>query len=398
MIKRKIHILFYIILAAFVFISAAFITGHSGVQYNLKVVLTVHGDAHQDDPVYISGNFNNWLPGKEQYQCKKINGVYQVDIKGLLEDVYEFKFTRGSWSSVAATKAGADVGNTIIKLRSDTTIYCTVEAWKDDFDHPEKVHTASENVFIVNNVFYIPQLNTHKRVSVYLPPNYAKSKTRYPVLYLQDGQNIFDDFTASFGEWKVDEILDSMIKKGRKPAIVVAVENGPERLQEYNPFDFEKFGEGKGDEYVDFLIETLKPYIDSTFRTMPDKKNTIIAGSSMGGLISYYAMLKHPDIFGKAGVFSPAFWTAEAIKPMTDSLGSKVKGKLFFYIGEQEGKKYMDDMLDVVERLGKRSSTMIYTAVDPDGIHNEAAWSKWFGEFYNWITADGYNYIIKTKD
>ncbi len=114
------------------------------------------------------------------------------------------------------------------------------------------------------------------------------------------------------------------------------------------------FGEGEGDQYVDFIVKTLKPFIDKKYRTLSSKENTIIAGSSMGGLISYYAMLKAPGIFGNAGVFSPAFWTAPAIKTLTDSLASKLNGKFFFYMGEKEGETYIKDMKEIQEILGEK--------------------------------------------
>ena len=118
----------------------------------------------------------------------------------------------------------------------------------------------------------------------------------------------------------------------------------------------------------------------------------------MGGLISYYAALKYPDVFGKAGVFSPAFWTAPQIKSLTDSVAKKINAKFFFYMGENEGGTYVEDMKDVAERLGSNSNTMIYSVIDAEGNHNEKAWRKWFAEFYKWIMADGFNYVIKLEE
>ena len=208
---------------------------------------------------------------------------------------------------------------------------------------------------------------------------------------MQDGQNIFDDQTAAFGEWGVDESLDSLIKKGIPACIVVGIANGANRMSEYNPYTFRNYGKGTGNEYVDFLAKTLKPFIDNHYRTLTTKENTIIAGSSMGGLISYYALLKYPKIFGKAGVFSPAFWTASGIKKLTDSLKRKINNKLFFYIGKLEGEKYVSDMNEIIQKLGKHSNAKIYSVIDPLGMHNEKAWSKWFPTFYTWIMADRVN-------
>ena len=117
----------------------------------------------------------------------------------------------------------------------------------------------------------------------------------------------------------------------------------------------------------------------------------------MGALVSYYAMLKQPDVFGKAGIFSPTFWAAPGIKFLTDSVASKISGKFFFYIGGREGKSFVSNMQEIQELLGEKSSAQIYSVVDAKGKHNEKAWRKWFPEFYNWIMADGFNYIIKTE-
>ena len=154
----------------------------------------------------------------------------------------------------------------------------------------------------------------------------------------------------------------------------------------------------EGKAYIDFLVHTLKPFIDKRYRTLPDRGNTIIAGSSMGALISYYAMLIQPDVFGKGGIFSPSFWTNPSIGEFTDSLAQKLNSKFFFYAGEKESNSMIDDMQAVQDVLGAESSSMIYSVIDPDSKHNEKAWRKWFAEFYTWIMADGFNSLLKIKD
>lgn len=121
---------------------------------------------------------------------------------------------------------------------------------------------------------------------------------------MQDGQNLFDDATSYAGEWGIDEHLDSLFSSGKKEAIIVGIDNGlSKRMTEYNPYSFQQFGKGEGNEYVDFLVKNLKPFIDKKYRTLKNKQNTFIAGSSMGGLISLYAALKYPKIFVGAGIF-----------------------------------------------------------------------------------------------
>lgn len=158
-----------------------------------------------------------------------------------------------------------------------------------------------------------------RKVSVWLPPGYDAAQGRYGVLYMHDGQNLFDPATAPFGEWGVDEVLSGMIQRGEvPPTIVVGVWNTQKRLGEYLPnglFDAlreptrsglagENVYPAQGDGYVAFLADELKPFIDKTYRTRPDRKSTTVMGSSMGGLISFYAGLKRPDVFGQAGCVS----------------------------------------------------------------------------------------------
>ena len=258
-----------------------------------------------------------------------------------------------------------------------------------------QVHTASKQVHVMDTAFFMPQLNRTRRIWIYLPEDYEKNKKQYPVLYMQDGQNIFDAATAASEEWNVDECLDSLINAGRQACVVVGIDSDPKRVNEYNPFASPDFGEG--DRYLDFISQTLKPFIDSHYRTLPSKENTIIAGSSMGGLISYYAMIKQSQVFGKAGIFSPLFSVAPQIKLLTDSLAAKISGKFFFYMGAKEGDENISNMTGIEEMLGERSAAMIYSVIDEDGMHNEAAWRKWFPEFYCWIMAEGFNYVIKAE-
>lgn len=126
-------------------------------------------------------------------------------------------------------------------------------------------------------------------------------------------------------------------------------------MNEYNPYRYQKFGKGEGHEYVDFLVRELKPYIDKHYHTLPDKKHTYIAGSSMGGLISLYAVLKYPGKFGGAGIFSPAFWTASGIDSMVLSHAKRMNSRLFFYAGAKEGKTVLPDMNRIAGEIRKPS-------------------------------------------
>jgi predicted alpha/beta superfamily hydrolase len=180
----------------------------------------------------------------------------------------------------------------------------------------------------------VPQLKTTRKIWLYLPRDYETSTKKYPVIYMHDAQNLFDAKTSFSGEWNVDEKLDSL----HAQVIVVGIENGGEkRIDELTPYKNEKYGGGETDKYLEFIITALKPEIDKKYRTKTNAKNTTIMGSSLGGLTSYYAVLKHPEVFGKAGVFSPAFWiNRNEINDLTTN-SPKIKAKFYFLCGDSEG-------------------------------------------------------------
>ncbi len=351
---------------------------------------------------YMASNVNGWNPEDENFKFKKDkDGTNYLICYFEKRTMLEFKFTRGSWERVECSKSGLDIENR--KIRTDTAKLSVnyISGWKTMASSPVKKHTASVNVKILDTAFFIPQLNRFRRIWVYLPQDYSVSRKRYPVIYMQDGQNIFDDFTSGYGEWGVDECLDSMIAKGKPACIIVAVANSEKRMNEYNPYLFtlkdsvssETFLP-EGDAYAAFLGNTLKPFVDKHYRTIKSKENTIIAGSSLGGLISMYTMLKYPEIFGKAGIFSPAFWVAPGINALADSVKSSMGSRIFFYIGRKEGSRHVHNLEQMADLLAEKSDAKIYSVIDENGEHNEAAWRKWFPEFYQWILSDGYQYTI----
>jgi len=375
-------------------------------QFTLRIEIAVTPSAHKNDGVFVAGNFNKWNPGDSAYHFFYENNKLVLEIKNLQANTYQFKFTRGNWKKVESTSKGIDVANKQVQLSADTTLQYEIAGWKDDYRIEQK-HTTTANVHILDTAFFMPQLSRTRRIWIYLPQGYKETKKHYPVMYLQDGQALFDEITSAYGdEWGVDECLDSLIAKGKAACIVVGIDNSSTtRMNEYNPYGFtwkdstnSRYFAPEGDQYIEFLTQTLKPFIDKKYRTLPAKENTIIAGSSMGGLIAYYAALKYPGVFGKAGIFSPSFWTAPQIKLFTDSAGNNVSGKFFFYAGEKESESMVTDMNEVAEKLGSISDAMIYSVIDAEGKHNEKAWRKWFAEFYVWMMADGYNNVIKLTD
>lgn len=267
--------------------------------------------------------------------------------------------------------------------------YSQVVDTESKLQHPKS--TASKNVKILSNEFHFKSLGVKRRVWIYLPNGYENSSKRYKVLYMHDGQNLFDATTSPFGEWGVDEALDTL----NKNIIVVGIDNGSsERLSEYSAFDFKVNADeknvwdvkAKGARYLNDIVNDLMPYVENTYRVKRGKQNTYIAGSSMGGLISYYALFLYPDKFSKAGVFSPSFWVSkDRYVEMTQNHQNKL-GDIYMIAGDLEGRSYISDMYDISKIIQlKKLCKNIYVEEVKNARHNEKFWGSKFPEFIAWL-------------
>ena len=252
-------------------LSTLFIYCFSFCQHKVNFVFT-HLPPYEElkDGIFVAGSFNGWNPGKQKFQIQQIGNKRGITIE-LPKGMHEFKFTRGSWDLVESHNNGMATENRVINVQSDTTIEVTIEHWADHFPKKPRASTASRNVHVIDTAFYMPQLKTHRRIWIYLPASYAGSKKKYPVLYMHDGQNIFDEAASGFGEWGVDEAMDTLGNHYGEMIVVGIDHAGVKRINEYSPYDMERYGKGEGDLYVDFLAKTLKPFIDKHYRT---KKKT----------------------------------------------------------------------------------------------------------------------------
>jgi metallo-beta-lactamase class B len=217
---------------------------------------------------------------------------------------------------------------------------------------------------------------------------------------MQDGQNLFDEYFSFGKEWQVDETLNKLFDNfGDDGCIVVGIDNGgATRTPEYTPYVNAKYGGGEGDKYVNFIINTLKPYIDSKYRTKPQREHTGIGGSSLGGLISFYGAIKHQEVFSRALVFSPSFWWSPSIYQLLKDEGKQKPMKIFLMAGGAEEpdddvvfktKKMYDDLLD--EGF---STNEVFFATHEDGNHSEWYWAREFGPAYAWLWTN----LVKTEN
>jgi metallo-beta-lactamase class B len=353
----------------------------------------------QTDTLFVAGSFNGWNPHATQYALRKnSDGTYQVAMPAGLREV-EYKFTRGSWETVEIDDKNQAVANRKADLSTAKEVHHRVLGWNDRSGavSAPRSHTATPQVHTLATSFAMPQLDRQRRVLIYLPADYARQPNRrYPVLYLHDGQNVFDAATSFSGEWGVDETLDKLRQTGQDAtgSIVVSIDNGNEfRSDEYIPWHSAALKDqphqgGQGSAYVDFLAKTLKPYVDANYRTQPDAAHTGVAGSSLGGLISVYAALKYPKVFGKIGVFSPAFWVCnDSLKAFAKTHPAAPTARFYFVCGPKESETMLPLMTqwrDELRREGVPAANLSLHA-PADGEHREWFWRREFPAAYQFL-------------
>lgn len=242
---------------------------------------------------------------------------------------------------------------------------------------------------IIEENYEMPQLGRKRRISALLPADYETSKKYYPVLYLHDGQNLFDD-QAPYGNWAIDRSLAHLKAQGFRDVIVIAIDHGEkDRLSEYSPFPNERYGEGQGIAYLQFIKKTLKPYVDKKFRVLTDRENTGIGGSSMGGLISLFAGMAQPKVFSKMMVFSPSLWIAPKIFKLATNFQPTIPTQLYLYAGAKESKNHLPNVEKMNEVLTKRNfSSEVFDmnlVINPNGTHSEHFWKEEFSVALKWL-------------
>ncbi len=385
--KTKITVLFIFLLLVTWHIKAGNVT---------IIVTSIPANTPVGDHIYIAGNFTGWEPGNPNF-ILSTNSLSQLQIVIEGTGTLEFKFTRGGWDTVEGNANGGFLPNRTFTIGSSDTLGLTILSWEDTGG---TTHTAAENVTVMDENFAMPQFNRTRRIWLFLPADYATSGKSYPVLYMHDGQNLFDIATSFAGEWEVDESLNTFFNDGKEVPIVVGVDNGGgDRIDEYTPWANPGYGGGDGDKYAQFIVETLKPYIDGNYRTKPERESTGVMGSSLGGLISFYIAVKYQDVFSKAGVFSPSFWFSDSCYSFAKTTGRKFPMQFYIMGGNNESGglvQEMENMIDTLYAAGF-SEEEIKLKIVPGGQHNEYLWRTQFPAAYEWLFLNPSSGIFDNK-
>jgi predicted alpha/beta superfamily hydrolase len=226
-----------------------------------------------------------------------------------------------------------------------------------------------------------PSPDVTRTVVVHLPGAYDEEVRRYPVIYMQDGQNLFDDSTSFAGSWSLGEELVSASRLGADAIIVGIHHASAHRVNEYSPFVDERVGGGDAAAYATWVCDVLRPAINDRFRTLPAREQTGVAGSSMGGLFSLYAIFARSDVFGFAAVMSPSLWFASGA--IFDWVHNQpfVDARIYLDVGAREGERTLANarrLRDMLMAKGYLPGQRLRWVEDASGVHHESAWGRRF--------------------
>ena len=250
-------------------------------------------------------------------------------------------------------------------------------------------HTASKNVQILTDTILIDYLGSKRTIALYLPDNYDLDSVSYPVIYFLDGQSLFDQKIQEGMEWELDEVLDSISRIGGEKSVVVGINSSDDRLREYKPFPSDRWYSHKnvsGDQHAEWIVQSLKPWIDNRYRTKTSMNSTIIGGASLGGLMSYYMLMKYSETFGSAIVLSPSFWVNEDVYELHKDNKNLFSQKIYFDAGELE--------TPTVQSIEKMQDLLIMYGMPKENLkldieiglgHWHMTWRKGFKKAYPWI-------------
>lgn len=364
--------------------------------YQVRIKIRNTCESFVGEPLYLAGSFNNWDP-VHLY----VGAIPQVDqellfsLEGLEEGDLELKLSRGNWQTLTSSSAGHLVAPQLISIPEDSSVSILIEAWRDQFPSS----TASPQVQVLDQQFFFERLEQQRKVWIYLPKDYATSTNKYPVIYMHDGQHLFDEATSVGRAGPVEWMVDKTIDQASIPAIVVGIDHADDyalRQGEYlvHPTDFT--AEVQGWAYLGDIVHILKPYVDRHYRTLSDAAHTAMVGSSLGGLLTIYAGLRYPHIFGTIGAFSPSIWMDKELlhayseKQLAIQDSCRKTQTLYFYVGEKEQRvramaaphAMKPDIDCYTDWLHTHFTGRVEIAINAKGKHGALYWQDAFRNFY----------------
>jgi predicted alpha/beta superfamily hydrolase len=351
-------------------------------------IQSVPGTTPPTSTLYWAGALNGWNPGSPSWAfAGTYPGPYHITLPAGSGST-TYKITRGSWPTVEGNATGGYLPNRTYTYGLADTVVISVASWEDLGSGNS---TATANVQVVSPPLWMASLQRPRTIRVYLPPGYDTSAAHYPVMYLLDGQNLFDAATAFAGEWEVDESLNALAAQGWPEVIAIGIDNGGTyRTAEYTPWAHPTYGGGDAALMLDFMTNQLKPWVDSAFRTQPGREATAIGGSSLGGLFCLYAALEQPQVYSKALVFSPSIWFSDSIWAWASSQTPHADMRLYFLTGTAEGNGSVTALADsMVDQLLQSGWTDVHHAAISGGTHSEGFWAAQFPNGFKYLFGGG---------
>lgn len=347
----------------------------------MDIIVKVPSSTPADAAVYLAAerrDLGAWKPDGVKLR-KLTDGTWGTRVDLGASETLQFKFTLGDWARVERDSLGHDRPNRAATSMGPDPLLLEVEQWgwpgrANSFVGDLRQHAR----------FHSVALGNYRTIWVWLPQSYwAEPTRRFPVLYMHDGQNLFDVARSAFGaEWDVDGTATRMIAAGEVPPfVVVGMENTADRFGEYTPTRCGGIG-GRGKEYARFVVNEVKPFVDNMYRTWPGVSSTFVAGSSLGGLISLYLLREYSGVFAGCAALSPSlWWSAEKFLAEAQADASwAARKKVWLDMGTEE-KGWGDELVHVerVRRLAgalQRGGANVAVEVEQGGQHDEAAWAR----------------------
>jgi predicted alpha/beta superfamily hydrolase len=359
------------------------------IQFTLSAQVTIRVtsipiNTPLDTRIYVAGDFNDWdYEDPNTLMTRQADGTYTVKIKVPEIATIDYKFHRGSRKTIEGKQDGSPCDkHLLLYMRKPESVDAQIAGWENE---PSNT-TADPNVRVLFTDFSMPQLNRKRRIWVYLPPNYDKEATkRFPVIYMHQGQHIFSVDAKGEDEWKIDETLNSLATKGDRGCIVVGIDAQDNSNAEFTPWLNLPNAEGRA--YADFIVSTLKPWIDGHFRTKSDRSNTGIGGSLMAGSVALFMAAEYQNVFSKALIFSPIFSYSDSCFLHIQRKGKQKTMRYYIVSGSDEDVSKtvaIEKMAATLKNIG-HNFEQVKVVKKIDGEPTEWFWAREFAGAYKWL-------------